>query len=309
MSLDGSEQVGDVPEWLRDALATPSVTDGVTVAGCHIATRHWSADPSAPDPHGLVLVHGGAAHARWWDHMAPLLTASWDVVAVDLSGHGDSGHRNAYRFATWVEEVVAVARAVGGAVVVGHSLGGVVTALTAERGDPAVEGAIVIDAPLTVPEGVDAAEATFSRSRTYRDRAHAERRLRLLPPQPVVHHALLAHVARASVRETPAGWTWKFDPGVFPTTGTDRPGDLGATLERARCPIATVVGGTSEIVSTDERRRLRAVTDPARAVGRGHVELEGGHHHLMFDQPRALATVIDRLARSCLGPLGHDGPR
>ena len=51
-----------------------------------------------------MLVHGGAAHSRWWDHIAPMLTEGWRVVAVDLSGHGDSDRRDHYSLDTWARE-------------------------------------------------------------------------------------------------------------------------------------------------------------------------------------------------------------
>jgi pimeloyl-ACP methyl ester carboxylesterase len=38
----------------------------------------------------MFLVHGGAAHARWWDFVAPALTGRFHVLALDQRGHGDS---------------------------------------------------------------------------------------------------------------------------------------------------------------------------------------------------------------------------
>ena len=38
----------------------------------------------------LVLLHGGAAHAHWWDFVAPELAPYGQVVALDFRGHGGS---------------------------------------------------------------------------------------------------------------------------------------------------------------------------------------------------------------------------
>jgi pimeloyl-ACP methyl ester carboxylesterase len=38
----------------------------------------------------VLLIHGGAAHARWWDFVAPALVNSHHVIALDQRGHGDS---------------------------------------------------------------------------------------------------------------------------------------------------------------------------------------------------------------------------
>ena len=72
-----------------------------TVEGTPIAYREWG-DPA---DRSIVLVHGGAAHSRWWDHIAPLLTGGWRVVALDLSGHGDSGRRDRYSLDAWAREM------------------------------------------------------------------------------------------------------------------------------------------------------------------------------------------------------------
>src|SRR3546814_14531039 len=82
-----------------------------------------------------MLVHGGAAHAHWWDFIAPQLTHHYHVAAIDLSGHGDSGHRDAYAMEQWAREVLHAAGAPGmdRPITVGPSMGGFVPMLTAAR--------------------------------------------------------------------------------------------------------------------------------------------------------------------------------
>ncbi|HET8970909.1 MAG TPA: alpha/beta hydrolase [Candidatus Nanopelagicales bacterium] len=105
-----------------------------------------------------MLVHGGAANACWWDHVAPGLCTGRRVVALDLSGHGHSDHRERYDCAQWADEVMAVAAAAGVAarpVVVGHSLGGFVTLQVAQQYGASLTGIVVIDSPVrgASPEG------------------------------------------------------------------------------------------------------------------------------------------------------------
>src|SRR5260370_7962076 len=72
------------PAWFSAALAAAPQERTATVEGTVIAYRAWG-DPA---DRSIVLVHGGAAHSRWWDHIGPLLPNGWRVIALDLSGHG-----------------------------------------------------------------------------------------------------------------------------------------------------------------------------------------------------------------------------
>ena len=115
--------------------------------GTPLTYRTWgdAADRS------IVLVHGGGAHSRWWDHIAPLLARGWQVLALDLSGHGDSGRRPRYSLDTWASEVLAVVAEAGDAassVVIGHSVGGLVTLRLASLAGSQIAGAVAIDSPV-----------------------------------------------------------------------------------------------------------------------------------------------------------------
>lgn len=281
------------PGWFRDALAVPARDLAVSVAGATVRARVWGEPGPGPT---LTLVHGGAAHAGWWHFLAPMFLPAWRVVALDLSGHGDADHRAHYRFPVWADEVAAVTAQVAGdgpAVLVGHSMGGVVAGLAAASG-PSPAGVVVVDTPLHEPDQatIGNADAVFSRVRTHPSRAAALARFRLLPEQPAEHPALVAHVAEHGVRETPDGWTWKFDPAVFATRASERPADLGATLAAAGVPVGAVVGERSEVVPAADRRRLRDLAARHGDPADGYHEVAGGYHHLQFDQPRALVAAL-----------------
>src|SRR6478736_2767221 len=111
------------PEWFRDSIAecgTPiQRRDGEkTLTGLRWGKGYGRT---------AVLVHGGAAHAHWWDHIAPRLAArAFDrVVAIDLSGHGDSDWREGYSTAIWAHELRESVNEWGGdrPIVIAHSLG------------------------------------------------------------------------------------------------------------------------------------------------------------------------------------------
>src|SRR3954466_11867192 len=133
------------PSWFTQALAQQPEHRDVVVAGARVAYRAWG-PAGAP---GVVLVHGGAAHSGWWDHVGPLLTGH-RVVALDLTGHGDSDRRTEYDPLLWAREVVAVAAAADlyRPVVVGHSMGGWVAVTVGVQHAAEVASVVVIDSPL-----------------------------------------------------------------------------------------------------------------------------------------------------------------
>ncbi|HEY1826870.1 MAG TPA: alpha/beta hydrolase, partial [Acidimicrobiales bacterium] len=135
------------PAWFERAIAVPS-TDAVTeVDGCAIHYLAWGSEGRP----GLVFVHGGGAHAHWWTPLAATFAEEFRVAAIDLSGHGDSGHREVYDIRQWTDEVVSVAAHAGidgRPVVIGHSMGGFVTIATAALHGDGVTGVIICDSPV-----------------------------------------------------------------------------------------------------------------------------------------------------------------
>jgi pimeloyl-ACP methyl ester carboxylesterase len=291
---------GGVPDWFTAALADAGEPGEVDVADTPIRYLRWG-DRTRP---GVVLVHGGAAHARWWDHLAPFLAAHHHVVALDLSGHGDSGRRERYHPGTWADEVLAVADdagVTGPPVLVGHSMGGFVSIVAAARHGERLAGAIIVDSPVRRPDP----EVQESRSgrmfrapKTYPSLDEGVQHFHLVPPQPVVAPYVVEHVARHSLRETDAGWTWKFDPFVF---GGFSPFMFGEYLAEARCRMAVVHGELSPIVDRD-------ITDHmSELLGRNapFVEIPQAYHHLILDQPLAFVSAV----RALLSDWEHTVPR
>jgi pimeloyl-ACP methyl ester carboxylesterase len=297
------------PAWFARSLSVPQEEREVEVAGAVVRYLAWG---RAGDP-TLVLVHGGAAHARWWAPLAPLLAEhGLRVLALDLTGHGESDRRDVYSVTRWAEEVLAVAEDGGGSgrpVVVGHSMGGFVTIATAALHGAELEGVVVIDAPVSRPdpetvEGVSG--GMFRAPKVYPDLDEGMRHFHLVPPQPCENGWLVSYVAQHSLREVAGGVTWKFDPGVFTRReGPNSPSDYGPLLERAACRVAIVNGSDSAIVSQDTRAYMAELLadSPAAAAGVPFVEVPEAQHHVLLDQPIALVTAL----RAVLGawhPVG-----
>jgi pimeloyl-ACP methyl ester carboxylesterase len=102
----------------------------------------------------VVLVHGlGGSHLNWV-HVGPALAAGRRVVALDLPGFGltpsggrpTSVHANAAVLGRFLDEVVG-----GPALLVGNSMGGMVSLLLAARSPERVAGLVLVDPALPAP--------------------------------------------------------------------------------------------------------------------------------------------------------------
>jgi pimeloyl-ACP methyl ester carboxylesterase len=289
----------EAPGWFRDALAAPRDEADVEVRGCRVHYLRWGA-PGSP---GVVLVHGGAAHAHWWSFIAPFLTRECQVVALDLSGHGDSGRRTEYPRDIWAEEVMAVAEhagIVGAPVVVGHSMGGFVTIAAAARYGDRLAGAVLLDSPVRKPnpeEEEGARGRAFRNPKVYADVKTALSHYRLVPDQPLVHPFILDHIGRHSLHAVPGGHTWKFDPLVFRRFA---PRAIHEVLPEVRCRVA-LFRAEFGLLTPDIGDYMYELLDRNAPV----IEVPNAHHHLMLDQPLALVTGL----RAILADWEHSVPR
>jgi pimeloyl-ACP methyl ester carboxylesterase len=284
----------DTPAWFRRALDLRPEHREIEVAGATIHYRAWG-EPAAE---AVVLVHGGGAHSGWWDHIAPLIGGR--TIAVDMSGHGDSGWRDTYGLTQWAEEVAAViaAEQLDRPVVVGHSMGGWVAVAMGVHHSAMLRSLVVIDSPLNdQPPEEQRLRDRRRPTRVYPSGADAITRFRTLPEQAVLLPYIVANVAGQSMREVEGGWTWKFDPNLFGRRSKHR--DLLPNLTLPMVLIRCEHG----LVSAEMATRIVNLHSDGIPV----VDLPDAGHHPMFDQPLSLVTAIrtllatrpdDRVARS-----------
>ena len=299
--MTGDAPTIEAPPWFRRALAEPSTDEHVAVGRAEIHYLAWG----RPGRRGLVFVHGGAAHAHWWTHVAASFAADLRVLALDLSGHGDSGHRDEYSLTTWTEEVMAVAAAggvEGPPVVVGHSMGGFVTIATAALHSDRLAGAVVCDSPVTAPDPeVDAARvgSAFGTPRTYPSLDAALAHFRTVPPQDHYLPYVVDHVARHSVRRTGGGWRWKYDPGVFAQFSRGLRSIALPYLREVRCRLA-LLRSEHGLVTADIGADMYDMLGRVAPV----IEIPEAGHHAMLDQPLLLLTAL----RTLVADWDHSEP-
>ncbi|WP_131765113.1 alpha/beta fold hydrolase [Candidatus Protofrankia californiensis] len=287
----------ETPGWFRTALERRPRQYATEVDGCRISYRCWG-EPERP---GIILVHGGAAHAGWWDHIAPLIDSEYRVVAIDMSGHGDSGRRDDYSLQSWAAEIVGVAehaQLAGSPIVIGHSMGGWASIMAAARYPERISGIVILDAPVAdfTPEERAARERTaFGPLRVYPTVTEALARFRTVPDQPNMLPYVVNHVARSSMGAVEGGWTWKFDPGIFRGR---RPSPQ--ILKEVRCRVA-LFRAEHGLITPDIGIEMYELLGRVAPV----IEIPLAGHHLMLDQPLLLVTGI----RTLLADWQHSVPQ
>lgn len=254
-----------------------------------LATHEWSAPrlDANPSPPVAVLVHGLMGwHRTWWRLGPALAEHGWRVLAVDQLGHGRSprfaGAATIDDFADALEATIRDRVPAAVDLLVGHSLGAVVSMRLAER-TPALVRRLVLEDPPSFDRTEDEAFLASIVEGVQRARAQPEDEVRReLAENP----AWLPEDARQDVEGR--GLTDAL--GMVASLRHPRGFDVADLGPRLPMPVLWILGDERRSVLLGEPRdRLRRAL-PARAR---LVEADAGHtvHRDRFDE--YLAAVLD----------------
>lgn len=257
------------------------------IGGLALHALEWG-EPGRPP---LCFLHGGSAHAHWFDAVVPGFFDRYHVLSLDQRGHGASQWAAAPAYATedFARDLVGVMDALGWArmTLVGHSMGGHNAMAFAAWHPERVERLVVVDSRPSIP-----AERlqTMHRRGDRGPMRHATLEsalgsFRLLPRETVADARLLAHLAREGITEREGRFLYRFDPAC---NGRRRPTDGWALLERITAPTLLVRGEHSPILPREMAADMLARLPRARLV-----EIPGTYHHLVLDAPLAFARALD----------------
>lgn len=110
---------------------------------------HYAFRPASGPP--LLLLHGIAERWQTFLPVIPQLAARWQLYALDLRGHGQSGRvKNSYRIIDYAQDVVCFleSHVRQSTVILGHSLGALVAVCVAAARPKQVEAVVLVDPPL-----------------------------------------------------------------------------------------------------------------------------------------------------------------
>lgn len=278
------------------------------VNGLSLSALEWG-EPGRP---GLLFLHGGSAHAHWFDAVAGAFTDRYHVLSLDQRGHGESDwpppsdDGSAYATERFVGDLVAVLDALGWrrAALVGHSMGGHNSMTLAAWHPERVWALTIADSRPSIP--VDRLAVMHRRGhrgpRRHGTLESALAAFRLLPRETLADPALLAHLARQGVVERDGGFLYRFDPSA---NGTRAPVDAWDLLPRIAAPTLLVRAGRSPILPPPMADEMLT-----RLRGARFTEIPEAYHHLVLDAPASFARAVRGFLDDVLAetPAGRSAP-
>jgi pimeloyl-ACP methyl ester carboxylesterase len=239
----------------------------------------------------VLLMHGAAAHSRWWDFTAPALIGRYHVLALDRRGHGDSEWSPDGRYE--IEDYTADTQAVlsqwrvGKPFLVGHSGGGLVSIMYAARYAEDVRGLILFETRPVYDEAMVARmRARETRPpRTFATLEQARKSFRLTPPAVGAPPEMVEHLSLHSFRRLPDGrWINKLDRR---TGHRIHAFDGIRWMRQVRCPVLIVRAGQSTMVTRPELEHLAAAA-PQGAL----VEIPNADHQVILDSTADVIGIL-----------------
>ena len=250
------------------------------------------------DAPAICFLHGGAAHAHWFDKVIPAFVDRFHVVSLDQRGHGASTWPKPAAYATqdFASDLLALMDHFGWAqmALVGHSMGGHNAMAFSAWHPERVSALVVVDSrPQLPPDRIDRMRERGQRPpRLHRTEEEAVRSFRLLPKETTADPVLLEHLARAGLIHTDGGYRYRFDPACY---ANRQPVDCWPLVPRIAAPALVVRGELSPILPVDMAARLGAAIPRAEVA-----EIEGAYHHLTLDAPEAFGRVLERFLRAVI---------
>jgi len=274
----------------------------LNASGCELAISEWG-DPRDPP---ILCIHGFLEQGPIWEDVALGLAAyGYRVIAPDLRGHGLSSHTKDSQYAGLVDfiadlEVVITKFVKEPVVLVGHSIGAILSAMYASSRPENVKSLIMVEA---IVPGEKRVEDIVS---NLRDNLTSKGKTKTLQHKILKNHDVAAEhmtltvpgltpemaimLAARVTLEVEGGYKWTWDPRLrnrvaFHNGWIDRTAYLDI-LASLTLPIMIINGFESEHRQKEDQLAISHSLPNAQCV-----DLYGGHH-VHIDSPDASADHI-----------------
>ncbi|HZM43809.1 MAG TPA: alpha/beta hydrolase [Burkholderiales bacterium] len=241
----------------------------------------------------MLCLHGGAAHAHWFDFVAPGLTPDHHVLSLDLRGHGDSAwaEQHTYAWKTYAADVNALVEKLDlrDFVLIGHSMGGMVSLVYASTYPGRVGRLVVVDSIMLMPmERVTRMRAYGEKpasSYATQEDLIARYRLEGAEQQMAAPEVLRRMAVHSGKQDADGKWRHKADRRVYANFSQI----AGVPLwERVKIPALVVRGGAdSKRFTSDTVAEVRAKAPQVQVTA-----VPESDHHVTLDNPQGFIAAV-----------------
>ncbi|MCG6542550.1 alpha/beta hydrolase [Pseudomonas sp. KSR10] len=247
----------------------------------------------------VIALHGWLDNAATFSRLAPLLEGV-RIVALDLPGHGHSGHRPigaAYNIWDYAHDVLQVAEQFGWKrfSLLGHSMGAIVSVLLAGAMPDRIERLALIDgvipytgeadtAPQKLGESLQALLAVDDKRKPVYAEFQQAVAARMKGVGAVSHEAA-ERLAERGLMPVPGGYTWRTDARLM------LPSAMRLTRAHAQAFVHRVACPSSLVLAEQGLMTQPAMIELTETLPFMRHRLPGGHHLHLDDQAGAEAVA------------------
>jgi len=273
----------------RDESVRPAVfTHGFVNAG---GLRLHYLDYGTADRPAMVCLHGGAAHAHWFDFVAGIFSRDYHVLALDQRGHGDSAWAQppVYSYERYASDLAEVVEKfhLRDFVLIGHSMGGMVSLVYAATHPGRVAKLVIVDTTMNLTAERLAAmhKVGNHQGRSYATLEEFAARFRLRPPGTTAAPDIVRHLAEYSAHRLDDGsWRHKFDRNVYLMRESK---DGMPYWNQVRIPTLLVKGELSERITAQVFAEVTM-----RCPHVAFAEVAESNHHITLDNPAGFVQAV-----------------
>jgi pimeloyl-ACP methyl ester carboxylesterase len=231
----------------------------------------------------LVFIHGSGGNHSVWSHQYGRLHKKYNIVAVNLPGHGHSegnGENDVTRYGEWIKKLLDVLD-LNGAVLVGHSLGAAITLRFALNHPQEIAGIVLAGGGMKMP--VNPLFIEF---------------LKTNPPK--VPADVMDLICKYSLaKENRSKLSAPLQESLSQSSVEVLYGDLSACnnlnltqeLGKIKVPALVICGAEDKMTPLDFSRQLAA------GISGATLEIiEGAGHMAMLERPAEFNTSLDKFA-------------